>query len=253
MKVYIIEDETLAVERLRLLLQEYDRSIEICGEADSISTAIEWLGTHPSPDLIFLDIELADGKSFAIFNQVTVTCPVIFTTAYDHYALDAFKLFSIDYLLKPVTLQSLATSLKKFHNITNYKNSLPDFNALTEHLSNSSKEFKHRFLIKIGSRLLFIEAADVAYFYAEDKAVFLVTKEGMKYSIDYRLEKLETMLDPATFFRLSRKIICSVSAIGEIKTYFNNRLRILLHAGKTREEVIVSRERVNAFKTWAEL
>ncbi len=135
-------------------------------------------------------------KKFFHFNRVTVSCPIIFTTAYDHYALDAIKLFSIDYLLKPVTLQSLAASLKISNNITTYKNSLPDFDALAEHLNLNSKEFKHRFLIKIGSRLLFIESADVAYFYAEDKAVFLVTKEGMKYSIDYRLEKLKTMLDP---------------------------------------------------------
>jgi len=253
MKVFIIEDEPLAVERLRLLLGEYDNSIEIAGVADSISTAISWLSTHPSPALLFLDIELADGKSFSIFNHVTPKCPVIFTTAYDHYALDAFKLFSIDYLLKPVTLQSLATAIKKYHEITSYQKTPPDFTAFTEHLAAIPKEYKQRFLIKIGNRLLFKESSEVSYFYAEDKVVFLVAKDGTKYSIDYRLEKLETMLDPAVFFRLSRKIICAISAITEIKTYFNNRLRILLQAGKIHEEVIVSRERVNAFKTWAEM
>jgi DNA-binding LytR/AlgR family response regulator len=253
MKVLIIEDEQLAVERLKLLLYEYDPGIEIAASLDSISGAVKWFATHPLPDLVLLDIELADGMSFTIFSETPVKCPVIFTTAYDHYAIDAFKLFSIDYLLKPITLTALAGAMNKYRDVVSFSKQPFDISLVIDSLKDAGKNYKQRFLVKSGPRMFFIECQNISYFYADDKTVFLVDNEGMRFVADSTLEKLQEILDPKHFFRLNRKIISSISAIKEIKTYLNNRLKIMLQAGKNREEVIVSRDRVHAFKSWAEL
>ncbi|MFT3705225.1 MAG: LytTR family DNA-binding domain-containing protein [Agriterribacter sp.] len=252
MKVLIIEDEHLAVERLRLLLQEYDSNIEIVATLDAVAPAIEWFNTHPQPDLIFLDIELGDGMCFTIFSEASVKCPVIFTTAYDHYALDAFQLFSIDYLLKPVTLQSLASSIQKYREMISFHHSPQDITRLLEVLQSAGKNYKERFLVKSGTRMFFIEDANILYFFADDKTIFLVDAEGTRFVIDFTLDKLQEMLNPKYFFRLNRKILCRITSIKEVKTYFNNRLSVLLQAGKTKDEIIISRDRVAAFKLWAE-
>lgn len=252
MKVLIIEDEQLAIERLRLLLQEYDSSIEIAATLDAVAPAVEWLNTHPAPDLVFLDIELGDGMCFTIFSETTIKCPVIFTTAYDHYALDAFKLFSIDYLLKPVTLQSLASAIQKYREMISFHDRYKDITTLLSVLQSTGKNYKERFLVKSGTRMFFIEEDKLLYFFADDKTVFLVDHEGTRFVIDFTLDRLHEMLNPKYFFRLNRKIICRITAIKEIKTYFNNRLSVLLQAGKTKDEIIISRDRVAAFKSWAE-
>ena len=252
MKVFIVEDELLAVERLRMLLQEYDPSISILGAVDSIREAVDWLERHPVPDLIFLDIELADGKSFSIFTETNIKCPVIFTTAYDQYAIKAFSLISVDYLLKPVTLPALASAMNKYREMILLGSS--GFSTIiAESLQRAGKNYKNRFLVKVGLRMLFIDSNEVAYFYADNKNVFLVDREGFKYLIDYSLDNLQECMDPCRFFRLNRKIICHLPAIKEIKTYFNSRLKIIIQANNQKEEVIVSRERVSAFKMWAEV
>ena len=252
MKVLIIEDEPLAAQRLHYLLGEYDRSIEVAGVIESVEDAVNWFGQSALPDLLFLDIELADGSSFQIFNKINVQCPVIFTTAYDKYALDAFRLFSIDYLLKPVTLQALSKSINKYKMVAGQGVQIPGIQQMIEALQPQLQNYKTRFLVKLGSRMFFVESNDIAYFFADDKTVYLVNKEGAKFVIDLTLEKLQQVMDPKYFFRLNRKVICSIVAIKEIKTYLNSRLKITLEAGKYNCEAIVSRERVQAFKEWAE-
>jgi len=252
MKIVIVEDEPLAAERLQMILLQIDSTVQVLAFLDSVEEAVKWFRLHPVPDLVMLDIELGDGNSFEIFQQVEVKCPVIFTTAYDQYALEAFRLNSIDYLLKPVTQDAMKRALDKFKSINISSVSSTLVERLLEGRSGSTeKAYKHRFLVKLGSRLFFLEQKDIAWFYADDKTVYLVSKEGIKYAVDFTLEKLEQVLDPQHFFRLNRKIIVSALSIKEIKTFINSRLKILLSAQKHNEEVVVSRERVQAFKEWA--
>jgi two-component system response regulator LytT len=250
MKVIIVEDEPLAAERLRLVLGAYDPSIEVMEVLDSVQGTKEWLSRKPAPDLIFLDIELADGRCFQLLPYLRQECPVIFTTAYDNFALDAFQHFSIDYLLKPITAESLARALNRYQSITHlHKQKDNSFTGLQPSIT---RQYKNRFIVKIGNRMGFVDTNDIAYFYADGKAVFLVHREGQKYTVDLTLEKLEEILDPARFFRFNRKIIGNVSAIRDIRKYMNSRLRVCLLAGNQNDEAIVSRERVQAFKQWAD-
>jgi two-component system, LytTR family, response regulator LytT len=250
MKVLIVEDEPLAAERLRLVVAAYDPSIEVMEVLDSVQGTKEWLSRKPAPDLIFLDIELADGRCFQLLPSLRQDCPVIFTTAYDNFALDAFQHFSVDYLLKPVTAESLAKALNRYHSITHLHQWKADPN-IGLHLR-VNRQYKNRFIVKSGNRMGFVDTNDISYFYAEGKVVFLVHREGRKYAVDYTLEKLEEILDPLKFFRFNRKIIGNVNAIRDIRTYMNSRLRICLLAGNHNDEAIVSRERVQAFRQWAD-
>lgn len=247
MRVVIIEDEQLAAERLVYLLKQLDASAEVVKHLFSIEESVKWLKENPAPDLLFLDIQLADGFCFEIFKQVDYKNPVIFTTAYNQYALDAFKLFSIDYLLKPVTSDSLKTALGKFktlqHTITNYK----QLSTVFEDAS-----FKSRFLARAGQKMFFVESNEVNYFQADDKIVFLIDKEGNRLVVDYTLEKLQDLLNPREFFRLNRQVIARYTSIAQIKPYVNSRLKLLLRSGTKTEEVILARERVQDFKLWAE-
>jgi DNA-binding LytR/AlgR family response regulator len=250
MKVLIVEDEPLAAERLKIMLGDYDPAIEIMEVLDSVQATKAWLARKPAPDLVFMDIELADGRCFPILSALQPDCPVVFTTAYDQFALDAFQHFSIDYLLKPIGAEALAKALRRFQSVT--ARSTPVTVQHTPEFPVHNRKFKNRFIVKMGSRLGFVEAADIAYFYAEGKTVFLVHREGHKYPIDFTLEKLEEMMDPAQFFRFNRKVIGALSAIRDIRTYVNSRLRICLVAGNQRDEAIISRERVQAFRQWAD-
>lgn len=253
MKVLLVEDEPLAAERLALLIAQYDSSIEIIGSLQSIDETVQWLRTRPHPDLLFLDIQLSDGHSFEIFNQVKINKPVIFTTAYDNYAIDAFRHFSIDYILKPVTLESLAAAIEKFKSIPQLFHA-PDYTAWSEQLKENiaAPKYKDRFLAKVGQRTFFLQVDDIAYFYADDKTIYLVDPGGNKFIINYNMDKLESVLDPHHFFRINRKIIVHSKMIELIKPYINNRLKLILKNVKPEEEFIVSRERVPAFKSWAE-
>ncbi len=252
MDIIIIEDEMLAAERLQTLIKNYDSSINIIACPESIEEAVQWLQTKPHPDLLFVDIHLSDGHSFEIFKKVNLQRPVVFTTAFDNYALDAFKLFSIDYILKPVTAEALANALKKYSTLTSgiFTN---NYALLTDQVrENFNTRYKNRFLAKVGQRSFFIDAEEVAYFFADNKIVYLVDREGNRFIINFTLEKLEPILDPHDFFRINRKMIIHAKAIEQVKPYFNNRLKLTLKSIKADEEIIISRERVNDFKEWAD-
>lgn len=251
MDVLIIEDELLAAERLQMLIKNYDLSINVVASLESIEEAVQWLTTRPAPDLLFADIHLSDGHCFEIFKKVNLQKPVIFTTAYDNYALDAFQLFSIDYILKPVTAEALASAINKYRYITNM--TVTNYSLLSDQVKeNFTTRYKNRFLAKVGQRSFFIKAADVAYFMADNKIVYLVDNDGNRFIISYTMEKLEPLLDPHDFFRLNRKVIVHSNAIDQVKPYFNNRLKIVLKNVKTDEDLVISRERVTAFKSWAD-
>lgn len=252
MKTLIIEDEKIAAQRLLMLLHEYDPEIEVLACKDSVEESVNWLQNNQPPDLLLLDIQLADGFSFEIFKRVRYDRPIIFTTAYNEYALDAFRYFSIDYLLKPIEYDALQSALDKYKQITRHTAALPDFEVLFESFHKKTlPQYKDRFLGKIGQRLFFIKTTDIAYFRVDDKLVHIVDKSGHKYLTDNTLEKLETLLDPKFFFRLNRKVIVNIDGIAQVKSYFNSRLLLHLKDGNNTEEVVISRERVAEFKSWA--
>jgi len=250
MTVIIIEDEKPAARLLQRKLQRMD--ITAGTMLHSVEEAIEWFTSHPHPDLIFLDIQLSDGLSFEIFEKVHISSAVIFTTAYDEYALRAFKLNSIDYLLKPIDEDDLETAVKKFRDVQQKPPSvLPlDFDQIKRMLANpAEKAYKKRFTIKMGQHLKMINVEDVECFYSENKGTYMHTPDGRDYLLENTLEQLETELDPKHFFRVSRKFIVAVTAIKDIVVYTNSRLKIILPTYK-QDEIIVSRERVNDFKEW---
>lgn len=249
MRVIIVEDEKLATERLQTLLRTYDPSIEVSACFESIEETVRYLKHHIHPDLLLLDIHLSDGQSFEIFKHVNYTRPVIFTTAYDEYALEAYKMFSIDYLLKPVSLESLATALNKLKSMS-VSFLATDLNQIKPSLQ--EPWYKKRFLGKVGQRLFFIDTVDIAFFQADNKIVYLVDKEGNRYLIDYTMERLEEQLDPQYFFRLNRKYIVNINAIQQVKPYYNSRLKLSVKGADQPEEMIISRDKVSNFKQWAE-
>jgi two-component system LytT family response regulator len=249
MKIIIIEDELPAYKRLHKLVLEIDSSIEILGHADSISSAVQLFQSIGNIDLALMDIELADGQSFEIFNQVKVDCPIIFTTAYDEFALKAFKVNSIDYLLKPIDPKQLKQALEKFSSLK-FKSSSFDLNLLLQAMQpNITAQYKQRFLVKLGSKLISVACNDVAYFMAADKVVYLVSKDCKKYIVDHSIEELSNLLDPKIFFHLNRQFMANLSAIESVSTYFNGKLKIHLNP-QVAEEVLVSRDKASDFKLW---
>ena len=255
MKVLIIEDEPLGLERLRKLLYDTAPGLEVIGDADSIKTAVQWLTNHPSPDLIFMDIELADGQCFEIFQQVEIAAPVVFTTSYDEYALHAFKVNSIDYLLKPVRKEDLLRSLDKLQRLKIQLGAPPpafDLDRLLREFSRTPQrpEYRQRFLVKQGQRLLAVETADIAYFAADGKICWLRTWDKRRHLVDYTLEQLVDMLDPSDFFRVNRAYLVHVRAIKSIQPYFNGKLILQLDLPAEQNDVVVSKERAGVFKAW---
>lgn len=252
MNILIIEDEQLAQERLQLLINAYDPSINIVGCLESVEETVSWLNTKPHPDLILLDIHLSDGQSFEIFKRTHTQKPIIFITAFENYAVDAFRLFSIDYILKPVTAEALATAINKYKSLADIFKPA-DYRLLMEQVKdNSMVSYRNRFLAKVGQRLFFIPASEVAYFSADNKIVFLIDREGNRFVINNTMENLENELNPKDFFRLSRKIIIHADAIEQVKPYQSNRLKLQLKGIAAPEEIIISRERVSDFKQWAD-
>lgn len=249
MNVLIIEDENAAARRLEKLLKEVAPDISILQQLDSVEASVLWLGQHPAPDLIFMDIHLADGASFDIFEHVQVRCPVIFTTAYNEYALQAFKVNAVDYLLKPIKSTELHAALEKYKKI--FRQAAPDYTALLETLKRHNEpQFLQRMLIRFGHSLRLIGMADAAYFYTKDKITFLITRsDGKRYPVDYPLDKLETLLDPKVFFRINRQFIVNVGAIKEMHPYSKSRVKVELQP-PTDLETIVSTERSAEFKKW---
>jgi DNA-binding LytR/AlgR family response regulator len=251
MEVLILEDEHLAAERMAELITQYDPSIEIAGILDSVKDAEMWLKSNPQPGLIFMDIQLADGLSFDIFSRVVVEAPVIFTTAYEEYAIRAFKVNSIDYLLKPIDFDDLKTAIDKFRRQAKPQQevaSLPD-EILKNMRKMLAKPVKTRFIIKIGDHLKSVEADEAMYFYSQEKITNLVTSEARTYIIDYSLDHLMEIIDNEKFFRTSRQNILNRDAIADIVVYSKNRLKVKLKmAGQ--EPFIVSRDKVSDFKRW---
>ena len=251
MKVLIIEDEALGVERLTKHLQSIDPEIELVGATGSISASVEWLRKNEQPDLILMDIELSDGQSFDIFQQVEVSSTVIFTTSYDEYALKAFKVNSIDYLLKPVKKEDLEASLEKFYRLKE-KFSLPvavDMKSLVRELREQQTRTRSRFLVKQGQKLISIETSEIAYFFADGRLCYFKTWNRMKYVVDYTMDELEGMLDEQQFFRANRGFILSIRTVRQIHPYFNGKLKLELEP-VPQQEVLVSRDKANSFKEW---
>ncbi|WP_306641433.1 LytR/AlgR family response regulator transcription factor [Sanyastnella coralliicola] len=246
MKVVIIEDELPAAQRLERLVKALRPDWSVVGTADSIEDAVEDLD-ETKPDLAFMDIQLADGQSFKIFEKTDVPCPVIFTTAHDEYAIQAFKVNSIDYLLKPIDEEQLEQAMQKFES-QQQGAQLPDLKALMQEFR-SNVSYKKRFLIRSGQRLSFVPTTDIHWFVSEASSTFLVTATNERFLIDQTLDELEGELNPEQFFRINRKFIVTIDCISKIENYFNNRL-LLEVAPEASEEVIVSRQRVKEFKSW---
>lgn len=251
MNVLIIEDEKPSARRLQRMLEKQD--VNANKMLHSVEESVEWFQNNPHPDLIFLDIQLSDGLSFEIFDVVDVKSAIIFTTAFDEYALQAFKLNSIDYLLKPIDEEELATAVTKYIKLKPQETNVQlNFEDIKKLLTNPlEREYKKRFTTKIGQHIKMISVDEIECFYSENKGTYAHTVEGRDYLLDTTLEQLEEELSPKTFFRISRKYYININAIKDIISYTNSRLQLKLNSYKD-HEVIVARERVKDFKTWLE-
>jgi DNA-binding LytR/AlgR family response regulator len=247
MNILLIEDEKPAATRLLSLLKVHFPHATFHGNLDSISVTLHWLETNSTPDLIFCDIQVADGISFEIFEKIKIATPVIFTTAYDHYAIKAFQVNAIDYLLKPIDAVDLARAVEK------YKNSqiqpVLDLSILKDLLQPKSLDFKTRFLVRFGEKIQSIPVDEIAFIFSEERVTFLQTHEGKKFVIDYTLDQTESQTNPRMFFRLNRKYICKAESIQEIISYSNSRLKVKLkNCGDN--DILISREKASDFKNW---
>jgi len=268
MTILLLEDEYPAAERLQRLLAQTAPEAQVLAVLDTVSGALAWLAAHPAPDLILSDIQLADGLSFEIWEQAVVRSPVIFTTAFDSYAIRAFRANSIDYLLKPVKLAELQTALAKFRQWTEeLKGKSEEFTGaetsvfnstinasmerLLEALPRPGKPFKTRFLVRQGEQLLPLPVAEAAWFVSRHETTTLMAADGRRFVVDYTLEQLETLLDPTLFFRLNRQIIAQLPAVQRLHPHFNGKLLVELQPPAS-EEVLVSREKASAVKAWLE-
>lgn len=251
MKVLILEDENAAAKRLQKLLQTAEPQATVVAILESIQHAKEWLNQNPQPDIILSDMHLADGLALELFQQCDIRIPVIFTTAYDAYTLKAFKLNSVDYLLKPIDIEELKAALEKYRLLNRQSaTQMPaQFASLLQQMSKKKDVYKSRFLVKLGDRLSIIPTSEVAFVRADDKVVFLHTNDGKKHLIDDSLDDLMQVLDPATFFRINRTYIAPLTSIDKIHNHFNGRLKLeLKHTDD--KEIFVSRARVADFKKW---
>jgi two-component system response regulator LytT len=247
MKVLIIEDEKPASGRLIRLLGEIDRNIEVIGVLSSVEQASNWFVSNPHPDLVFMDIQLEDGLCFEIFESCEVNIPVIFTTAYDEYTLRAFRVNSIDYLLKPIDGEGLIKALVKYQALHRDRE---EYEAIRKKVVQLSGAPRERFLIRIGEHFRPVQTREILCFYILEKNNFLFTASGKSYPLDYPLDRIEQMVDPRRFFRINRNFIVSYSAISDIIAYSSSRLKLILPGWTGEDEILVSRERVAAFKEW---
>lgn len=244
MKILIIEDEVPAYNRLSKLIQEMVPLADIPPQVDSVAAARSWLAAHTLPDVIFMDIHLADGSAFDLLEGLQLDCPIIFTTAYDQYAIDAFKVSSIDYLLKPVKREDLQQAFTKLKQLRNM------FKAEATHPKTEGRqEYKKRFLIRYGEHIKTLNVEEIAYFFSENRATFARNHDGRNLPVDYNLDALEAMLDPSRFFRINRQFLISLEAIAEMKTYSKARVIVTLKP-QAQEQPVVSSERSAHFKQW---
>ncbi|TGE15799.1 LytR/AlgR family response regulator transcription factor [Hymenobacter elongatus] len=251
MTVLLLEDEYPAAERLQRLLLQAAPAARVVAVLDSVATAVAWLATNPAPDLIISDIQLADGLSLDVFDQVIVRSPVIFATAYDAYALRAFKANSIDYLLKPIKLAELQAALLKLHEWRTPTAPAQQLETLRDSLPRPERSYKTRFLVRSGEQLLPLPVSAVAWFQSRHEVTTLVATDGRRYVVDYTLEQLEKLLEPPVFFRLNRQFITHLQAVQRLHPHFNGKLKLDL-APAPSDEVLVSKEKASAFKSWLE-
>ncbi len=246
MKVLLVEDEKPAAARLKQLIVNMLPHAQIYGPLESIALTVDWLQRLPQPDLMFCDIQLADGYSFEIFEQAQVSSPIIFTTAYDQFAIRAFKLNSVDYLLKPIDAKAVEQAILKFKS-----QRIPPQMDLSwiKSLMTPQPEYKTRFLVRFGEKIQAIATEEVAFFFSAEKVTFLQTHNGNRFVLDYTLDQLERLLDPHTFFRINRKYICGLSAIKEIHTFSGSRLKLRLNHCND-NDIYTSREKTGLFKEW---
>ncbi|GAB3647113.1 LytTR family DNA-binding domain-containing protein [Echinicola sediminis] len=252
MRILIIEDESLAAEKLSQMLKRYDEEMEVLANLTSIVDSVKWLRENPAPDLIMMDIRIDDGLCFEIFQQVEVTSPVIFTTAYDQYAIKAFQVHSIDYLLKPVHYDKLEKSLDKLKKLqSNFKSDVPqlDVDVLLQALEEKRPEYKSRFMVKAGTKIRSVKTEQIAYIFTDRKLNLLVTNSGDKYPLDQSLDELIQVLDPSLFFRANRQLILHIDAVSEIHPYFKGRVKLAL-TPPLDTEIVISSEKTPAFKAW---
>ncbi len=250
MNILIIEDEEPAAQRIKRMIEELEPDAHIQEVIVSIRSAVKWFKENTAPDLIFQDIQLADGLSFEIFNQVNIQTPVIFTTAFDEYAIQAFKVNSIDYLLKPIKKEELTRAYNKFKKLLSSNTPpLADMEDLIESLRQPSKKYKSRFLIRFGEHIKKINISEIAYFYTQDKINFLRTFTGHSYPLDLNLDNLEKALDPEMYFRINRQFIISIDSIEQMYAFSKSRVKIKLKPAMD-IETIVSTDRSPGFKAW---
>lgn len=245
MKILLIEDEQPAARQLTKMLLEEDPTMTIIAVLDSIEASVKWLQTYPAPDAIFMDIQIADGLSFDIFTQVEITSPVIFTTAFDQYAIKAFRVAAIDYLLKPIDPDDLHQAMIRLREKTEQK--VSNFSKMLDFLQ--KKPTKERFLVKKGHSFVSIETAEIAYFYADEGCTFAMLNDNHKYIIEHTLDEIEHQVSEKEFFRINRKMLLHDKSISKIQQHFNSRLKLEIQPN-FQEEIFVARERVATFKAW---
>lgn len=254
MKLLLIEDEYPAAERLQRLLLQADPGAQVLGVVRSVAAGRRWFAENPAPDLILSDIQLADGLSFEIFDQVGLTSPIIFTTSYDEYAIKAFRVRSVDYLLKPIKLVDLQAALAKYHDLRAAFSPVASsqrLERLLDSLPLTNRPYKTRFLVASGEQLLPFEVEHIAYFQTRHELVYLVGRDGRRFVLDYTLEQLERLLDPQQFFRANRQLLTHLAAVRRLHPYFNGKLKLDLHP-ESPEDVVISRDKATVFKAWIE-
>lgn len=248
MNAIIIEDESLTAQRLEGMLRKYDSSVKIMAILPSVEESVHWFERNTPPDLIFMDIHLEDDLCFKIFEKIPLKSPVIFTTAYDEYMVKAFKVNSIDYLLKPVNYDELKAAIDKYKSLKT-QSIKPDIETLLQYIDQREPAYKSRFMVTVGTKIKSIETSQIAYFYSDEKITFMVTKEGQNLPVDFSLDKLSKLLDPKRFFRINRQFLLSFDSILTVYTHYKGKLKLDLNP-KAKLEVFVSGDRMTDFKEW---
>ncbi len=246
-RVLIIEDERPAALKLERMLLSMRPNWQVVDKLETVAQSVDWLAANETPSLILMDIQLSDGVSFEIFEQIKVASPVIFTTAFDKYAVKAFKVNSIDYLLKPVSVESLEAAILKFEKSDKALNHIA---AIENAYTQLGRSFKNRFLVKVGQAYVMVQSSDVEMFYISERSTFIHTFDGKNYDIDYSLDQLQQVVNPEQFFRVNRNCLVNIEAVSRLVSYSSSRLKLVLASGHKAENLIVSRDKVAEFKKW---
>jgi two-component system, LytTR family, response regulator LytT len=249
MQILILEDEEQALNRLQKIILKVLPGAVIAGAITSIEETINWFEHNPAPELIFMDIQLADGNSFQLFNKIKITCPVIFTTAYENYALQAFKVNSVDYLLKPIDESDVKRAVDKLKLLQSSGSFVVDYATILNSIQQPEKNYKDRFIIKLGDTIKSLRITDIAYFYTENKSNFVCTNEAKRFPLDFNLDQIEQMLNPKNFFRINRQFIIGHHAIEEMKAHTRSRIIVKL-TPPSKLDTVVAIDRAHDFRNW---